>query len=78
MRREEDAVQKISDRGAWLDWIEIGTLGASEIEEALDIYHPQHARQPANRCDLRRWREETPAKVPPVHGRGSEGVGLGI
>jgi GNAT superfamily N-acetyltransferase len=37
MRREEDAVQKITDRGAWMDWIEIGTLGASEIEEAFDI-----------------------------------------
>jgi ribosomal protein S18 acetylase RimI-like enzyme len=37
-RREEDAVQqKITDRGAWLDWMEIGALDASEIEEALDI-----------------------------------------
>ena len=37
MRREEDAVQKITDRGAWLDWMEIGALDASEIEEALDV-----------------------------------------
>ncbi len=29
--------QKITDRGTWLDWMEIGTLDASEIEEALDI-----------------------------------------
>jgi ribosomal protein S18 acetylase RimI-like enzyme len=37
-RREEDAVQqKITDRGAWLDWMESGALDASEIEEALDI-----------------------------------------
>jgi ribosomal protein S18 acetylase RimI-like enzyme len=37
IRREEDAVQKITNRGAWLDWMEIGTLDASEIEEALDL-----------------------------------------
>src|SRR4028118_2097807 len=37
MRREEDAVQKITDRGAWLDWMEIGALDASEIEEVLDV-----------------------------------------
>ena len=38
MRREEDAVQqKITDWGAWLDWMEIGALDASEIEEALDV-----------------------------------------
>ena len=29
-------MQKITNRGAWLDWMEIGTLDASEIEEALD------------------------------------------
>jgi len=37
IRREEDAVQKNTNRGAWLDWMEIGTLPASEIEEALDV-----------------------------------------
>jgi len=37
MRREEDAVQKITDRGAWLDWMAIGALDASEIEEALNV-----------------------------------------
>jgi hypothetical protein len=30
-------VQKNTNRGAWLDWMEIGTLDASEIEEALDV-----------------------------------------
>ena len=30
--------QNITDRDAWLDWMEIGALGASEeIEEALDV-----------------------------------------
>jgi ribosomal protein S18 acetylase RimI-like enzyme len=29
--------QKITNRSAWLDWMEIGTLDASEIEEALDV-----------------------------------------
>ena len=30
-------MQKNTYRGAWLDWMEIGTLDASEIEEALDV-----------------------------------------
>ncbi len=30
-------MQKNTNRGAWLDWMEIGTLDASEIEEALDV-----------------------------------------
>ncbi len=28
---------EITDQGAWLDWMEIGALDASEIEETLDI-----------------------------------------
>ena len=35
---KEDVVQqKIADRDAWLDGLEIGALDASEIEEAVDI-----------------------------------------
>ncbi len=38
-RKEEEAVEhKIADQDAsWLDWLEIGALDASEIEEVLDV-----------------------------------------
>ncbi len=37
MRKEKAVQQKITNQRAWLDWMEIGVLDVSEIEEVLDV-----------------------------------------